>query len=142
MPATRPTILFLCVHNAGRSQAAAAFTRALAGGLVRVLSAGSAPAASLNPVVVQAMAEAGIDLSRETPRPLDPAAFEAAGIVVTMGCGDTCPVLPGRRHLDWPVADPAGQPIETVRAICEEIRDRVEGLLVELGIVPGSIAAR
>lgn len=132
-----PTVLFLCVHNAGRSQVAAAFTRVLGRGLVRVLSAGSAPAESLNPVVVQAMAEAGIDLSGEAPRPLGPAAAEAADVIVTMGCGDACPVLPGRRYLDWPVDDPAGQPIEAVRVIRDDIRDRVEGLLYELGIVPG-----
>lgn len=135
----RPIVLFVCVHNAGRSQMAAAFTKALGGGFVRVRSAGSAPAAALNPRVIEAMAEVGIDLSRESPKLLDPTAVEAADVVVTMGCGDACPYFPGKRYLDWELDDPAGQPLETVRTIRDEIRDRVETLLFELGVVPGEL---
>jgi protein-tyrosine-phosphatase len=130
----RPEVLFVCVHNAGRSQMAAAFTHALSGGGVAVRSAGSEPAERINPAVVQAMAELGIDLSHEFPRPLSDAAVVAAEVVITMGCGDACPFYQGKRYLDWEVEDPAGQPLERVRVIRDEIRGRVVGLLQELGI--------
>lgn len=126
------TILFVCVHNAGRSQMAAALLQSLGGTRTRVYSAGSAPAAAINPAVVTVMAELGIDLSLETPKGLRDEAVQAADIVVTMGCGDACPVYPGKRYLDWQVPDPAGQPIERVREIRDEIRGRVEALLAEL----------
>ncbi|HLZ73169.1 MAG TPA: arsenate reductase ArsC [Dehalococcoidia bacterium] len=128
-----PAVLFVCVHNAGRSQMAAALTHAMSGGRVRVYSAGSEPAAHINPAVVAAMAEVGIDLAHEFPRPLSDAVVEAADLVITMGCGDACPVYPGKRYLDWLVEDPAGQPLARVRVIRDEIRARVEGLLAELG---------
>jgi arsenate reductase len=132
MPAQTPTVLFVCVHNAGRSQMAAAFTHVLSGGQVHVRSAGSEPADRINPAVVEAMAEVGVDLSRAFPRPLTDEAVEAADVVITMGCGDACPVYPGKRYLDWPVDDPAGQPIATVRRIRDDIRRRVAQLLREL----------
>ena len=128
----RPEVLFVCVHNAGRSQMAAALTAHLSGGRVRVRSAGSAPASEINPAVVQAMQEIGLDLSREYPKPLTDDAVEASDAVITMGCGDACPFYPGKRYLDWEVADPAGQPIERVREIRDEIRTRVETLLSEM----------
>lgn len=128
----RPTVLFLCVHNAGRSQMAAAFAEAWGEGRVRVLSAGSEPAESLNPAVVAAMAERGVDLAGRTPTRVTDEMARASDVVVTMGCGDACPFVPGVRYLDWPVADPAGRPIEEVRAIRDEIAARVEDLLEEL----------
>lgn len=128
----RPVVLFLCVHNAGRSQMAAAFARRLGGDRVAVLTGGSAPADAIHPVVAEAMREAGIDLSAERPRRFADADVRAADVVVTMGCGDACPVLPGKRYEDWPVADPAGQPLERVRAVRDAIRDRVEDLLRSL----------
>jgi len=131
-----PTILFACVHNAGRSQIAAALAEKLGGGRVRVLSAGSQPAESVNPVVVAAMAEEGIDLSRRYPTRLSDAAVAQADIVVTMGCGDSCPIYPGKRYLDWQVDDPAGRSLPEVRRIRDEIRTRVTGLLRDLGITP------
>ncbi|MFI2753790.1 arsenate reductase ArsC [Cellulomonas sp. P22] len=128
----RPSVIFVCVHNAGRSQMAAGFMTALSGGAVEVRSAGSAPAASINPVAVQAMAEVGIDLSAETPKVLSPAAVQASDAVITMGCGDACPYYPGKRYEDWVLEDPAGQGIEAVRPIRDEIRGRVEALLADL----------
>ncbi|WP_159501109.1 arsenate reductase ArsC [Microbacterium sp. 18062] len=127
-----PTVLFVCVHNAGRSQMAAGFLRALAGERVEVLSAGSAPAEHLNPVAVAAMAEEGIDIAGLTPRILSAHDVRASDVVITMGCGDTCPVFPGRRYEDWALDDPAGRGIESVRTIRDDIRDRVRALLGEL----------
>lgn len=129
-----PTILFVCVQNAGRSQMAAALTSRLGRGRVNVLSAGSAPAGEVHANVVEVMAEIGIDLSRESPRPLEDSAVEAADVVITMGCGDACPIYPGKRYLDWEVEDPAGKPPEAVRAIRDEIAGRVRTLLSEMGI--------
>jgi len=135
MPESKPpSVLFVCVHNAGRSQMAAAFLTHLSEGRVEVRSAGSAPADAVNPAAVQAMAEAGIDLSAETPKVLTVEAVRASDVVITMGCGDTCPVLPGKRYLDWKLDDPAGQGVEAVRPIRDEIEGRVRGLLAELGI--------
>ncbi|MFC9128880.1 arsenate reductase ArsC [Streptomyces sp. NPDC057099] len=136
--APRPSVLFVCVHNAGRSQMAAAFLARLAGDRVEVRSAGSAPAATVNPAVVEAMREAGIDLSAETPKVLTPEAVQASDVVVTMGCGDTCPVFPGKRYLDWRLDDPAGQGVDAVRPIRDAIEQRVRGLLAELGVPDGS----
>jgi len=130
----RPSVLFLCVHNAGRSQMAAGWLEALAEGRVDVLSAGSEPADAVNPAAVAAMAEVGIDLEGRTPRRWDLADLEEADVVVTMGCGDTCPVLPGKRYVDWPLDDPAGRGVEAVRPIRDEIERRVRGLLAELGV--------
>jgi len=129
---SKPSVLFVCVHNAGRSQMAAGFLRHLAGDAVEVRSAGSAPAAQINPVAVQAMAEAGIDITGQTPKILTPEDSEASTVVITMGCGDVCPYYPGQRHEDWELADPAGQGIEAVRAIRDEIRERVASLLADL----------
>lgn len=137
MAGSRPEVLFVCVHNAGRSQMAAVMTEVLGGGQVTVRSAGSAPAKEVNPTVVEAMAELGMDLSREFPKPLTDDAVEGADVVVTMGCGDACPFFPGKRYLDWEVADPAGKDLKTVRAIRDEIRGRVEVLLTELGAAGG-----
>ena len=130
---SKPVVLFVCVHNAGRSQMAAALLEEHAKGAVDVRSAGSAPAETLNPAVVEVMRERGIDLTARRPRLLDVADVEAADVVVTMGCGDACPVFPGKRYLDWPLADPAGQDAGTVRRIADEIDARVRGLLAELG---------
>ncbi len=130
----RPSILFLCVHNAGRSQMAAAFARRFAAGRAEVLSGGSEPAAEVNPAVLSAMAELGIDLTNERPRRWTEGDLERADVVVTMGCGDACPMLPGKRYLDWPVPDPAGLPLEAVRPIRDQIRARVLDLLRELGV--------
>ena len=130
---TIPTVLFVCVHNAGRSQMAAGFTRTLGAGRVEVLSAGSLPADALNPVAVAAMAEIGIDIAAELPKSLAEVDVRAADVVITMGCGDTCPVYPGKRYLDWELEDPAGRPLDEVRPIRDQIRTLVEGLLVELG---------
>lgn len=130
--ASRPSILFLCVHNAGRSEMAAAFARRLGGDRVTVLSAGSEPAASLNPSVVAAMAERGIDLAGEAPRRWTDADLHAADVIVTMGCGDACPYVPGKRYLDWELVDPAGRPIEEIRPIRDDIERRVRELVDEL----------
>lgn len=127
-----PSVLFVCVHNAGRSQMAAAFLTHLAGDRVQVRSAGSAPADSVNPAVVAAMAEVGIDVSAETPKVLTVEAVQASDVVITMGCGDSCPVFPGKRYLDWQLADPAGQGVEAVRPIRNEIETRVRGLIGEI----------
>ncbi|MEU2349915.1 arsenate reductase ArsC [Modestobacter sp. NPDC049651] len=129
---SRPSVLFVCVHNAGRSQMAAGFVRALSGGAVEVRSAGSLPGDRVNPAAVAAMAEVGIDISGQQPRVLTTAAVEASDVVVTMGCGDACPVFPGKRYLDWRLDDPAGKGVEAVRPIRDEIRRRVEQLLAEL----------
>ena len=131
-----PEVLFVCVHNAGRSQMAAALLDHHADGKVVVRSAGSDPADRLNPAVVAAMAEVGIDLSREFPKPLTDQAVRAADVVITMGCGDACPFYPGKRYEDWQLQDPAGQPIEVVRGIRDQIDARVQQLLTEL--VPAS----
>ncbi len=127
-----PTVLFVCVHNAGRSQMAAGFLRHLAGDTVTVLSAGSAPADQLNPVAVQAMAELGIDITAHQPQLLSDTAAQAADVVITMGCGDTCPYFPGRRYEDWELDDPAGQPIEAVRPIRDAIKAKIEHLVREI----------
>ena len=127
-----PEVLFVCIHNAGRSQMAAALLDHQAAGAVRVTSAGSQPASQLNPAVVAATAEIGLDISREYPKPLTPGQVQAADVVITMGCGDTCPVYPGRRYLDWDLPDPAGLPLEEVRPIRDEIARRVRQLLTEL----------
>jgi arsenate reductase len=127
-----PEVLFVCVHNAGRSQMAAALLDHHAQGRVRVRSAGSAPAADVNPAVVAAMAELGIDISKELPKRLTDDAARAADVLITMGCGDACPVYPGKRYLDWELPDPAGQGVEAVRPIRDEIDRRVRELLDEL----------
>ncbi|MER6194856.1 arsenate reductase ArsC [Streptomyces cyaneofuscatus] len=132
MSETKPSVLFVCVHNAGRSQMAAAFLTHLSQGTVEVRSAGSAPADAVNPAAVQAMAEVGIDLSAETPKVLTTEAVQASDVVITMGCGDTCPVFPGKKYLDWALDDPAGQEIEAVRPIRDAIEQRVHDLLAEL----------
>ncbi|WP_210439239.1 arsenate reductase ArsC [Nocardioides xinjiangensis] len=126
------TVLFVCVHNAGRSQMAAGWLRHLAGDRVRVLSAGSAPADGVNPVAVAAMAEVGIDIAGRQPELLSDAAVQESDVVITMGCGDACPFHPGKRYEDWALDDPAGQGIETVRPIRDEIRRRVEELIASL----------
>ncbi len=127
-----PSVLFVCVHNAGRSQMAAAFLTHLAGDRVQVRSAGSAPADTVNPAVVEAMAEAGIDISAEVPKVLTVDAVQASDIVITMGCGDTCPVFPGKRYLDWELPDPAGQGVAAVRPIRDEIEQRIRVLIEEI----------
>ena len=129
-----PSVLFVCVHNAGRSQMAAAYVRLLSRGAVEVRSAGSAPAASINPAVHEAMLEEGIDLSAERPTVLTPAAVDASDVGVTMGCGDACPYYPGKRYEDWALQDPAGQGVDAVRPIRDEIRRRVVELLGSLGV--------
>jgi arsenate reductase len=128
----RPTVLFVCVHNAGRSQMASAFLRHLAGEQIEVLSAGSQPADEVNPVAVQAMSEKGIDISREVPKLLADSAVREADVVITMGCGDACPFYPGKRYEDWELDDPAGQNLEQVRPIRDGIEGRVRRLLAEL----------
>ena len=128
----KPAVLFVCVHNAGRSQMAAGFMRKLAGDKVEVLSAGSAPKDSINPIVVQAMAELGIDISNQQPKILTTEAVFESDAVITMGCGDACPIFPGKRYEDWVLEDPAGQDLEFVRKVRDEIKVRVENLLQEL----------
>lgn len=129
-----PSVLFVCVHNAGRSQMAAAFLTHLAGDRVRVRSAGSEPADQVNHVAVQVMAEIGIDISAEIPKVLTADAVESSDVVITMGCGDTCPYFPGKRYLDWKIDDPAGQDIDAVRPIRDRIEHLVRALLENLGI--------
>ena len=129
-----PIVLFLCVHNAGRSQMAAGWMRHLAGDRVDVFSGGSEPATALNPAAVAAMAEKGIDISGAQPQPWADEVARAADVIVTMGCGDACPFYPGKRYLDWELDDPAGKPVDEVRPIRDEIERRVRGLLGELGI--------
>jgi arsenate reductase len=127
-----PTVLFVCVHNAGRSQMAAAYLQHLAGDRIEVLSAGSAPANEVNPAAIAAMLEVGIDMSAEQPKILTDDAVQASDVVITMGCGDTCKFYPGKRYEDWVLEDPAGQGIDSVRPIRDEIRRRVEELIAEL----------
>jgi arsenate reductase len=129
---TAPTVLFVCVHNAGRSQMAAAFLTRIAEGRVGVRSAGSEPADQLNPAVVEAMREVGIDITAERPKLLTTDAVKTADVVITMGCGDTCPIFPGKRYEDWQLDDPAGQGLDAVRAIRNEIETRVRALIAEL----------
>ncbi|SCL35104.1 arsenate reductase [Micromonospora rhizosphaerae] len=129
---SKPSVLFVCVHNAGRSQMAAGWLRHLAGDTVEVRSAGSEPADQINPVAVEAMCEIGIDITANKPKILDYATAEASDVIITMGCGDVCPAFPGRRYEDWKLEDPAGKGIEAVRPIRDEIRSRVEKLLAEL----------
>jgi arsenate reductase len=133
MTPPRPTVLFVCVHNAGRSQMAAGWLRHLAGDRIDVLSAGSAPAGSINPVAVRAMAEEGIDITAAVPQLLTTQAVRESDVVITMGCGDACPIFPGKRYEDWELDDPAGQGIEAVRPIRDAIRRRVEELIISLG---------
>ena len=128
----RPSVLFVCVHNAGRSQMAAGYLQHLAGDRIDVLSAGSQPADQVNAVAVAAMAEEGIDIAGRQPRVLTPEAVRASDVVVTMGCGDECPYFPGRRYEDWVLEDPAGQGVDAVRPIRDEIRTRIEALIGEL----------
>lgn len=132
MVQVKPSVLFVCVHNSGRSQMAAGLLERRAAGRVQVRSAGSAPADSLNPAVLEAMAEVGIDLTQARPEGLTDAAVQAADVVITMGCGDACPVLPGKRYLDWELTDPAGLSVEDVRPIRDEIDRRVQALLADL----------
>jgi protein-tyrosine-phosphatase len=132
MSTHKPTVLFVCVHNAGRSQMAAGFMNAIGAGRVEVLSAGSAPKDSINPIAVQAMQEVGIDISNNVPKVLTPEAVQESDAVITMGCGDACPFYPGKRYEDWVLDDPAGQGIESVRVIRDDIKQRVEQLLSEL----------
>jgi protein-tyrosine-phosphatase len=132
----KPSVLFVCVHNAGRSQMAAAYLQHLSGGQVEVRSAGSAPADQVNPSAVEAMAEEGIDMSAETPKILTTEAVKESDVVITMGCGDTCPIFPGKRYEDWVLEDPAGKGVESVRPIRDEIKKRILVLLEELGVTP------
>lgn len=131
-----PSVLFLCVHNAGRSQMAAGFARALSDGKVDVFSGGSEPAELVNETAVVAMAELGIDISKEMPQPWADEVIRAADVVVTMGCGDACPIFPGKRYVDWQLEDPAGKSVEEVRPIRDDLEERVRGLLEELGVEP------
>lgn len=133
----KPSVLFVCVHNAGRSQMAAGLLAHLSGGAVEVRSAGSAPAESVNPVAVEAMREIGIDITAGRPKVLTDDAVRASDVVITMGCGDSCPVFPGKRYEEWVLDDPAGQDVEAVRPIRDEIERRVRNLLAELGITAG-----
>ena len=130
----KPSVLFVCVHNAGRSQMAAAYLQHLSGGAVEVRSAGSTPADQVNPSAVEAMAEEGIDIHAETPKVLTNEAVQASDVVITMGCGDTCPIYPGKRYEDWDLEDPAGKGVESVRPIRDDIKTRVLALLDELGV--------
>ena len=132
MSESKPTVLFVCVHNAGRSQMAAGFLRHLAGDRVEVLSAGSEPKDQINPVAVEAMAEEGIDIANNTPKILSDEAVQASDVVITMGCGDACKFYPGKRYEDWKLGDPAGQGIEAVRVIRDDIKGRVEQLISEI----------
>lgn len=129
---SKPSVLFVCVHNAGRSQMAAAFLTHLSKGEVEVRSAGSAPADAINPAVVEVMKEIGIDISHEVPKVLTTEAVIESDVVITMGCGDACPFFPGKRYLDWKLNDPAGQGVASVRPIRDEIKNLVEGLIAEL----------
>lgn len=135
-PNDTPSVLFVCVHNAGRSQMAAGFLTALAGDRIEVRSAGSAPAEQVNPAAVAAMAEVGIDISTQSPKILTVDAVQASDVVITMGCGDTCPVFPGKSYRDWVLDDPAGQGVDAVRPIRDEIKAKVEALIAELTAEP------
>ncbi|MGA7204498.1 MAG: arsenate reductase ArsC [Specibacter sp.] len=128
----KPSVLFVCVHNAGRSQMAAAYLTTLSNGAIEVRSAGSAPAESVNPAAVAAMAEEGIDMSTEIPKVLTTEAVKESDVVITMGCGDTCPIFPGKRYEDWELEDPAGQGVEAVRPIRDDIKARIQSLIAEL----------
>jgi arsenate reductase len=132
MASEKPTVLFVCVHNAGRSQMAAGFMRELSGRRVEVLSAGSEPKDAVNPVAVEAMAEAGIDIANNVPKILTVDAVKESDVVITMGCGDTCPIFPGKRYEDWELEDPAGKDLATVRRVRDDIRGRIEALLAEI----------
>lgn len=132
MTDNKPTVLFVCVHNAGRSQMAAGFLQHLGEGRIEVLSAGSQPADSVNPAAVEAMAEVGIDIAGEQPKLLTDSSVQTADVVITMGCGDECPFYPGKRYEDWVLEDPAGQGVEAVRPIRDEIKSRVEALIASL----------
>ena len=136
-PTAQPTVLFVCVHNAGRSQMAAGYLAHLGGGRIRVLSAGSQPADAVNPAAVAAMAEEGIDISAATPRVLTPEAVQVSDVVVTMGCGDACPYLPGKRYVDWDLPDPKDRPADEVRAIRDDIAARIAALVDDLADAPG-----
>ena len=141
MTDAKPSVLFVCIHNAGRSQMAAGYLRHLAGDRIEVRSAGSMPADQINPIAVEAMREEGIDIAAEQPKVLTPEAVQASDVVITMGCGDACPYYPGKRYEDWKLDDPAGQGIESVRPIRDEIRTRILTLLSELGVEPVEIPA-
>ena len=130
----RPSVLFVCVHNAGRSQMAQAWVSHLAGDAVEVRSAGSAPGDAVNPAAVEAMAEVGIDMSAAQPKVLTTESVQSSDVVITMGCGDACPIFPGKRYEDWALEDPAGKGVESVRPIRDQIRTRVEALLASLGV--------
>jgi protein-tyrosine-phosphatase len=132
MTASKPTVLFVCVHNAGRSQMAAGYLEHLAGGRVTVLSAGSEPATAVNPVAIEAMAEEGIDITGNEPKVLSTEAVQESDVVITMGCGDACPFFPGKRYEDWVLDDPAGRGIDEVRPIRDQIKARVEALVAEI----------
>ena len=132
----RPSVLFVCVHNAGRSQMAAAWLSHLAGDQIEVRSAGSAPADRVNPAAVQAMAEVGIDIAAQTPKILTTDAVKESDVVITMGCGDACPIFPGKRYEDWKLEDPAGKDVDGVRPVRDEIKARVEDLMASLGTTP------
>ena len=132
MSTEKPSVLFVCVHNAGRSQMAAGYLRALGGDEVEVRSAGSEPKDQINPVAIEAMAEEGIDITGNTPKILTVDAVKESDVVITMGCGDACPIFPGKRYEDWELEDPAGKDIETVRRVRDDIRSRVEALLAEI----------
>ena len=134
----KPSVLFVCVHNAGRSQMAAAYLTHLAGDRVEVRSAGSAPASTVNAAVVEALAEEGIDISAEIPKVLTTEAVQASDYVITMGCGDVCPFFPGKTYLDWVLEDPAGQGVESVRPIRDEIKHRIEALIAEIDATPAT----
>ena len=136
-----PSVLFVCVHNAGRSQMAAGWLRHLAGEAVEVRSAGSVPGDQVNPAAVAAMAEVGIDISDQHPKVLTTDAVEASDVVITMGCDDACPIFPGKRYLDWALEDPAGKGVESVRPIRDEIEGRIRGLLDELGVAAATTVA-
>jgi arsenate reductase (thioredoxin) len=140
-PTPMPTVLFVCVHNAGRSQMAAALLARHSSGAVEVRSAGSEPAGQVNPAVREVMAEIGIDLSAEQPKRLTTEAVEASDVVITMGCGDACPVFPGKRYLDWELSDPAGRTVEEIRPIRDDIDARVQALLAELGVTSSTGSA-
>jgi arsenate reductase len=131
-PTGKPSVLFVCIHNAGRSQMAAGWLTALAGDDIEVRSAGTAPADLVNPAAVEAMREVGIDITSATPKVLTPDAVQVSDVVITMGCGDTCPFFPGTRYLDWPLDDPAGQGVDAVRPIRDAIKAKVEALITEL----------
>ena len=134
MTSAKPSVLFVCVHNAGRSQMAAGFLRDLAGEKIDVRSAGSIPADRINPVAVEAMREIGIDITAEQPKVLTTEAVEASDVVITMGCGDACPFFPGKRYEDWKLDDPAGQGLDAVRPIRDDIRHRIEALIASLNL--------